>query len=217
LSANYLDILKDRLYCSAAAGPLRRSAQTALWEILLVLTRLMAPILSFTAEEVWQCLPEGAVAERSVHLAALPEANKDWQDKELAASWDLFLTCRSAAYNALELARKQKLVGSFMEARVSLHVEAALLAKLQGKEELLADVFIVSAIKISGLAKFAPDKHEVIWKGEQASLGKFKVGVDSAEGQKCERCWNYRPSVGQNSSYSTLCARCAEVIRNETG
>lgn len=219
LSANYLDILKDRLYCSAAASRERRSAQTVLFEILLSLTRLMAPILSFTAEEVWQCLPEGTVTEKSVHLSFLPEAKRLDFSKELVGNWDLFLACRSVAYNALEIARGQKQIGSFMEAQVILYLENNLVAKLKGQEDLLAEIFLVSAVKVKQLSN-GVCKHKVKWGAdrEQGSgsvrdlLGSFEVGVDLAEGEKCERCWNYRLSVGQNTSYPTLCTRCAEVI-----
>ncbi len=215
LSANYLDILKDRLYCSASESLARRSAQTALWEILFSITRLMAPILSFTAEEVWQCLPEGSVVEKSVHLAAMPEVNDGYLNKPLADTWDLFLNCRSAAYNALEGARNRKLFGSFLETSVTLYVDNKVLVELKGNENILSEIFIVSAVRVAGLDSFNAEDHKAVWEGEQAGLGTLKVGVGQAVGHKCERCWNYRTSVGQDSSYPTLCTRCADVVGSQ--
>ncbi len=226
LSANYLDILKDRLYCSATTSPLRRSAQTALWEILLAMTKLMAPILSFTAEEIWQCLPEGTVSESSVHLSSLPELNVKYQNKVLADTWVMLLACRSNVCSALEKARNKKSIGTSMQAKLTLYMGPGLVAKFREQKELLAEIFIVSAVEIEsivGLDDSWKDKHEVCWEApviEEHFVPKnvpSRIGVDPAEGQKCERCWNYRPSVGQNKSYPTLCTRCAEVIQNETG
>ena len=231
LSANYLDIIKDRLYCSAPAGRLRRSAQSALWEILLALTRLMAPILSFTAEEVWQCLPAGTVSEPSVHLASLPRGRRLPDGEKLLALWERFLACRSLAYSALENARNRKLIGSFMQARVTLYLEPSLLGELQSRGAELARIFIVSEVQLRPLEQFAQAAHQVSWQADQAQplagaaaaakasslLGTVKIGIDPARGSKCERCWNWRESVGGNEKHPTLCSRCAEVIENETG
>ncbi|MBI5788669.1 MAG: isoleucine--tRNA ligase [Candidatus Schekmanbacteria bacterium] len=213
LSAVYLDILKDRLYCSAKNSRLHRSAQTVLWEILHSLVRLMAPILSFTAEEVWQSMPQGMVAEPSVHLATMPEVNEKYINQELANTWEQLLGVRTIVYKSLEAARNQKLMGSFLEAGVSLYLTAEALEKLQGKETLLSEIFIVSAVVLKALNEFDANLHKVSGGEEHQTLGMIKAGVDLSTSQKCERCWNYYPSVGKDADYPTLCERCAGVIR----
>ncbi|MBP1684090.1 MAG: Isoleucyl-tRNA synthetase [Deltaproteobacteria bacterium] len=201
LSALYLDIVKDRLYCSVATAPERRSAQTALREIVEALTRLMAPILSFTAEEIWTHLP----ADRrppSVFLAGLPEPAR--QDAQLAAKWERLLAVRAAVTKALEEARQSGSIGHSLDARVHLSARNGLRALLEGEVRDLPALFIVSQVQ---LVDDLPG-HTV-----SPLLAELSVQVAPALGGKCERCWNYSEAVGRDSVHPGLCERCADVMK----
>jgi isoleucyl-tRNA synthetase len=201
LSALYLDIVKDRLYCSAAAAPARRSAQTALWEILEALTRLMAPILSFTADEIWAHLPPG---ERppSVLLAGLPEPSR--QDAELAAKWDRLLAVRGAVTKALEEARQSGLIGHSLDARVRLSASPSVRPLLDQEAPHLPALFIVSQVQL--VDDLSADMVSPL-------LPDLKVQIERALGGKCERCWNFSEAVGRDSKHPGLCERCADVMK----
>ncbi|MBM3220360.1 MAG: isoleucine--tRNA ligase [Candidatus Rokubacteria bacterium] len=204
LSAQYLDIIKDRLYTSAADDPRRRAAQTACFDILSALLRLMAPILTFTAEEGWRHLP-GAHGE-SVHLERFPEVPLEWIDDRLKAEWDRLLEVRREVAKALETARARKLIGSGLEA--SVRVASApedIPALLAAKRDLLKTLFIVSRVELSGAASGA-----VVYESQE--IPGFVVAVDRAPGRKCERCWVYSERVGEVASHPTLCERCAPVV-----
>ncbi|WP_447977625.1 isoleucine--tRNA ligase [Candidatus Nitrospira bockiana] len=196
MSAVYLDILKDRLYTFHKDSPLRRSSQTVLLEVLLALTKVMAPILSFTAEEIWRLLPESARAGvDSVHLTAMPKAEGRWVDSGLTERWDQLLAVRETVQSALEGTRRDKVIGSSLEAQVVLQADGAKLALLQSYQAELPGLFIVSQVTVRQGA--GPD---------------VTVDVKPAEGRKCERCWNYRESVGRRPDHPTLCDRCIEAI-----
>jgi isoleucyl-tRNA synthetase len=197
LSAVYLDIIKDRLYTFPKDAPMRRSSQTALYEILLALTKLLAPILSFTADEIWRLLPEATRKDTvSVHLATFPEADPQWIDDALAQRWTRLLEIRTAVQSALEAKRRDKVIGSPLEARVVLKVDEGLLTFLKPYEADLPALFIVSQV--------------VLLSGASSGL---VVEVRRAEGHKCARCWNYRPSVGTFMDHPALCDRCVAAIR----
>jgi isoleucyl-tRNA synthetase len=205
LSAQYLDIIKDRLYTSAANDPRRRAAQTVGFDVFSSLSRLMAPILSFTTEEAWRHAP-GARAD-SVHLERFPEIPRDWLDDALKQQWDRLLEVRREVAKALETARAQKLIGSSLEARVRvLSAPEDLPALLGGKRELLATLFIVSRVDLTS----AGPRASVVY--ESQDIPGLTIGVDRAPGEKCERCWTRTEEVGRDAAHPTLCARCVRVV-----
>jgi isoleucyl-tRNA synthetase len=212
MSALYLDILKDRLYTSKANSPQRRAAQTVLWEVLTAMVKLMAPILSFTAEEVWQHLmkidPElGRREGRSVHLQTLPEVNPTYVNEQLATNWDKLLEIRGEISKALEQARKEKWIGHSLDAAVHLYVSEELYRFLQAYEKQLSTLSIVSATLLYEPTVQPPDD---VFTSEYVKG--LRVKITKAEGEKCERCWQYSPYVGKNPQHPTLCERCSAVV-----
>jgi isoleucyl-tRNA synthetase len=207
LSAFYLDILKDRLYTSAADSRARRSAQTAMLEILDNITRLMAPIMSFTMEEIWQALPASPSRPTIVHLACLPDVDSRKRDETLAQRWRLLLKVRSEVSKPIEAARKEKIIGHSLDARVLLLLPEETAKALGECGEILRQVLILSALELVPEEKINGD----YW-GSQELPGLF-VKVEKAWGEKCQRCWVYSPEVAQvPSSYPGICPRCHEVI-----
>ena len=208
MSATYLDILKDRLYTFASDSPLRRGSQMVLFRIVTGLARLMAPILSFTAEDVWDAVPgKEALPDDSVHLSNFPDPVAIPDEAELDANWKRLLAIRTVVLSALEEQRREKIIGSSLEARVVLHVMPALHEFLQAYEGELPTLFIVSQVVLHPTGNPAGE-------GQLASdeaLG-MSVNVVKAEGEKCERCWNYRASVGSVPEHPTLCDRCIEAV-----
>ncbi|MBI3989048.1 MAG: isoleucine--tRNA ligase [candidate division NC10 bacterium] len=198
LSAFYLDVLKDRLYTSERTSPGRRSAQTALWKILVALTKLMAPVLSFTADEVWRKAPKVGDEEESVHLSEFPKAEEVFLDEALAERWERLLKVRDEVLKALEGARKAKKIGDSLEAEVELKADSPVLEFLRSYEEDLPSIFIVSSVRFSQ----GPG---------------LQVEARKAPGRKCERCWTYREDVGRSHNHPTLCARCVFVLAPRAG
>jgi isoleucyl-tRNA synthetase len=203
LSAIYLDILKDRLYTFHRDSPLRRSSQTVLFDALVALTKLMAPILSFTADEIWRMLPDAVrrgAETCSVHLVSFPEPDPKWQDTELAQRWERLLQVREAVLAALEEKRRGKLIGSSLEARIVIDANPDRYELLRRYVQDLPTIFIVSDVEFRQVHNLPlnPD---------------FTVRVEKATGNKCERCWNYRAAVGTFPDHPTLCDRCVEAIR----
>lgn len=198
LSAFYFDVLKDRLYTSAKCSHARRSAQTAIWRIADALMRLLAPVLVFTAEEVWKQLPHAAAAPESVHMAVFPDAAglRTGLDKAKQESWEKALDLRRAVMIGLEMARNDKSIGSSLEAKVRLNSSQPHGATWQIVGDHLREFFIVSQVVMEpGL------EH-----------GDVVLGIVRAEGAKCERCWNYSTQVGANVDYPTCCERCVPVL-----
>ncbi len=200
LSALYLDIVKDRLYCSAPAAPERRAAQTALDAILDALVRLMAPVLSFTAEEIWSALPGGAERPANVLLAGFPEARG--HAPELAARWERLLEVRSAVLKCLEEARQAGRIGQALEARVLLAGEGAIGALLQSYSGSLPELFITS--QVEGNASLSAADASPLVDG-------LRVRVESALGGKCQRCWNFSEVVDV-AAEQPVCGRCRDVL-----
>jgi len=196
LSAFYLDILKDRVYTSRAVSLERRSAQTATFEILLALTQLMAPVLSFTAEEIWQHLPPDQGRAESVHLTGFPGVNEQYVNEELAEKWERILAVREQVSKALEVARNEKLIGHPLDARVDIDASPEMMELLEPLSGELKGVFIVSQVHLK----------------EDPNIKGVEVQVRSAEGRKCERCWNYDTDVGTDKRHPSLCQRCLAVI-----
>jgi len=194
MSALYLDILKDRLYVSPARSAERKSAQTVLYGILVTLVKLMAPILSFTAEEVWGYLHGDGGG--SVHLQQFPAVKGEFMDDELARRWDKIWQVREEVSKALEGARREKLIGLSLDAKVSIALPRGLYDALCPYEDELKRIFIVSQVALST--------------GDEVK--EVRVEVRKAEGEKCGRCWVYDTSVGLNPEHSTICQRCSETI-----
>ena len=208
MSATYLDILKDRLYTFPPDSPLRRGSQMVLFHIVTGLAQLMAPILSFTAEDVWDALPGRATSpEDSVHLSTFPAPIALPDEAELEAKWKQLLAIRTVVLSALEQQRREKVIGSSLEARVVLNVVPALHRFLQAYEKELPTLCIVSQVVVHPTESPSGETHL----GSDESLG-MSVNVVKAEGEKCERCWNYRASVGSAPEHPTLCDRCLEAV-----
>nr|WP_237170917.1 class I tRNA ligase family protein [Paludisphaera borealis] len=200
LSSFYLDVLKDRLYAEAPAGPDRVAAQFVLSRLHDVLVRLLAPIIPHTGEELWGYLPAGQGYPASVHLAKFPEPDPRWDDADRDARWTTLLEARDAVLKSLEALRKDKTIGSAQEASVVISAAEADLPLLEAHRDLLATLCIVSELDVKAASTPAPG-------GER-----FQVAAVRSPHGKCERCWNYRSTVGQNTEHPTLCERCARVI-----
>jgi isoleucyl-tRNA synthetase len=200
LSARYFDILKDRLYTFAPRNPARRSAQTALYRIVDALARMLATLLVFTADEIWENLPSDGSREASVHLTELPSAGGQ-RDEELAARWASIFSVRDEVMHALEEARDAKLIGSSLEAHIEIETSGVAYDHLEQFRDQLRYVFIVSEVTLR--------KREGIVVAER---GITRVTVNRADGQKCERCWNYSTRVGESAKYPTVCERCVAAL-----
>ncbi|HEU5359818.1 MAG TPA: isoleucine--tRNA ligase [Candidatus Deferrimicrobiaceae bacterium] len=204
LSSFYLNVLKDRLYCSPPDDPARRSGQSALFEIARGLLTLIAPVLSFTAEEAWGSLPEFPGKPESVFLMDLPEP-KDWPGgDEIAARWERILAVRSEIAKPLEAARKEKRIGSDQDALVT--VSAGPFTDLfEDRLRELREVLIVSGLRVGEVSD--PGAHR------SSVFPGFAAQVEKAPWGKCERCWNHTPEVGTAPSSPGLCHRCASATR----
>ena len=205
MSAFYLDVLKDRLYTSSTKSKIRRAAQSTMYEIFTTLVKLLAPVLVHTAEEAWQHLPEVGKEAESVFLTEWPEITEDYLDEELEAKWDRLLAIRKDVSKALELARSEKVVGHSLDAAVEIYPSEKIYDFL-AQFENLSDLFIVSNVE---LYQPEDDVGEDAYSGEETAI---KVVVKPAPGEKCERCWKYRESVGEDEEHSEICAECLEVV-----
>ncbi|MEA5038489.1 MAG: isoleucine--tRNA ligase [Clostridiaceae bacterium] len=204
MSSLYLDVIKDRLYCDEKNGLKRRSAQTAMYLILDAMTRLLAPILCFTADEIWHAMPHQASDDaRNVIFNQMQAPYAAYQlTQEELGHWSELLSLRSDINLALEEARAAKLIGKPLEAKVVLRCTAEEKSKLMPDAELLRDLLIVSALEIEEGHEGKPcANHESVY-----------LTVLRAEGEKCARCWCYSTEVGKNAAHPTLCPRCAEVV-----
>ena len=197
LSALYLDVVKDRLYCSAAEDATRRSAQTVCRILLDNLTRLIAPVLVFTSDEVWS--HAGLGDEESVHLTDFPVADPTWQCGEIEAKWLDLMELRGDVSRALEESRRAKTIGHSLDAWVAItprdEADVDFLAK---NVALLKNLFIVSHVRIEPVSGPAPSR---------------RIEIGRAEGEKCERCWMFDPQVGENQQNPGLCPRCLDVVK----
>lgn len=206
MSNFYLDIIKDRLYCEREDAPVRRAAQTTMYRVLSALTRMLAPILAFTADEIWKHLPRAKGDDaRSVVFNRMPEKSAIVHDDAFVARWDRIAAVREDVKKALEIKRVEKLIGAALEAKVTLHAEGELYTFLSSLSDELATVFLVSAVAVK-------EGGEGTFKGEYEGLS---VTVEKAPGEKCERCWTYSETVGQDAEHPGLCSRCVRVLRGE--
>ena len=210
MSAFYLDILKDRLYTAGTDSPSRRSAQTALFRILDGMVRLMAPILSFTAAETWEHLynldPQAPLSA-SIFFADFPAPVTELMDQETEARWTRLIALRSEITKALEIARREKIIGHPLEAEVLLLVEGDLGDFLMQEWQTLQEISIVSAL--TGVKEF-PDIGLAPFFSEE--IKGLAIMVRPADGDKCERCWTRSTSVGGNKEHPVICERCCTVI-----
>ncbi len=204
MSNFYLDVIKDRLYCEAATDTKRRSAQTAIYTVLSGLTRLVSPIIPFTAEEIWASTKHGKDEDgASIIFNQMPNHYDVDVTEAFMEKWNRIHIIRDDVNKALEQKRNAKQIGKSLEAKVILHSDAEMYEFLTSVKEELATAFIVSEVEL------VQDE-----KGEYASeIEGLKISVVPAEGEKCERCWIYSDTVGKCSDHPTLCARCASVLK----
>lgn len=201
----YLDILKDRLYTFAADSGQRRSSQTALYELLLLLSRIMAPVLSFTADEAWRHVPAGESRPPSVHLADWPDPVEAWADAELEERWSGLIAVRQEVLKSIEQKRKAKEIGNSLEARVELLVsDDGLYGLLDCYRDRLPAILIVSQVDLRKVDCAPP--------GPGSEVEGLSVSVGRAEGIKCARCWNYSPTVGEVDAHPGICSRCVAAL-----
>lgn len=206
MSNFYLDVIKDRLYAQKGDSHLRKSAQSAMYMILRSLNLLLAPVLSFTTEEIWQAIPKNNSDNyESVLLNDMPSFDEKLTDSAILEKYNFLLDLRSDVAKALELKRADKTIGLSLAAKVSIYANDEMYEKLSPIANELKEIFIVSDIEIS--KEKAP---EGIYVGEVFS--ELSIGVTVAEGEKCERCWIVSKTVGQNAEHSTICDRCVTVI-----
>jgi isoleucyl-tRNA synthetase len=206
LSAIYFDVLKDRLYTSAQASQARRSAQTALWKLGEALVRLLAPVMSFTADEVWQYLPVVQGRAESVHLEHFPapgdvtgELPSGFDVVGMERDWEILLSVRNEVLKALEGARAEKRIGGGLEAQVRLSAPDSIYPVLDRYRDQLRYLFIVSDVVLEKVLASNGDEG-------------LAIEVNRAPGQKCERCWNYSIHVGEDKNYPMVCERCSPVL-----
>ena len=202
MSNFYLDVLKDRLYVEKADSETRRAAQTTIYKVLDTLTLLLAPIISFTANEIWQFMPHDASRNaENVILNDYPSLTGVKVDNGFAAKWEKLHNLRDDVKKAIENARNQKIIGASLDSEVELFANGETLDFLKENESVLPEILIVSSVKITD--------------GDGGDFhGDMSVGVTvrKAGGEKCERCWSYSDTVGSNAEHATLCARCAKII-----
>lgn len=207
MSAFYLDILKDRLYTFAKDSIERRAAQTVVHHILLSLVKLSAPIIAHTAEEVWSVITHKDEDVWSVHLATFPKYASSWIDNSLHEKWEKLIHIRSDVARELEKMRAAKLIGNSLEASVNLYTaHEELWQFLKEYENDLPTIFIVSEVILDRNIPPNAVKGELVQD--------LRIECKVSQHKKCERCWNFRESVGVNRSYPVLCARCVSVLQS---
>jgi isoleucyl-tRNA synthetase len=211
LSSFYFDILKDRLYTAPAKSTRRRAAQTALYRITDALVRAVAPLLVFTADEIWSSLPPAGneSREESVHLASFsdPQGLREGlseKHRTRLATWPRLIAVRNEVLKALEAARQEKSIGGALEARVQLATGVDLVKVLEDYQAFLPSLFIVSQVEVADDADLADVP--------VSQVPGLKIRVVKASGEKCARCWNYSEHVGEDSRYPTVCERCSAAL-----
>ena len=203
MSAFYLDVLKDRLYVYKAGSKDRKSAQSALFKILVALTRLIAPVLSFTAEEIWDYIPSFTGKEDSVHLSTMPSVDTAFKDEGLKVKWERILALKQEVSKVLEGARREKVIGHPLDSNVKLVADGDTLAFLKDVEPFLEDVFICSGVEVvKGDGPYM----------ESESFSNLRIQAAKATGQKCPRCWHYREGIGKSQAHPEICPRCVEQL-----
>jgi len=198
LSSFYMDILKDRLYVNAADSVIRKGSQFVMYKILTALTKMTAPVLAYTSEEIWQELRKIGEKENSVHAASWPEVSKEYLNEEVRTKYEKIILLRAETLKLLEVLRNTKVIGHPYEAKVVVNTSSAEdFALYKHYEKELPGLFIVSQVEV-------------------VKADTNKVEVQKADGVKCERCWNFSATVGSDTAHTTLCERCVKVLK-ETG
>ncbi|NLV86227.1 MAG: class I tRNA ligase family protein [Clostridiales bacterium] len=206
MSSFYLDIIKDRLYCEKSEGKLRLSAQSAIYEILNTMVRLIAPILAFTSNEIWLSMPHGKnETESHIMLCDMPAAKADrFFDEEKTQRWNLVSALRDDVNKALELARADKTIGKPLEASVTLYLDEEAKERFGKISDMpLSTIFIVSEVNV------------VYGKGEGnrgESFDGVTVKIAPCTAPKCVRCWTHSHTVGESTEHPELCSRCVSVL-----
>ncbi len=204
MSNFYLDVIKDRLYTSKKDSKERRAAQTCMYTILDAIVRLIAPILCYTSDEIWSFMPHKASDKKDgVIFNDMPKVEQAWKDEALEAKWERILGVKSDVSKALELARRDKIIGKSLDARVEIFAQGEPYKFISEIPDLAA-VLIVSAVTVT------EGEGEGV-KGENEPA--IAVRVTAAEGERCERCWKVTASVGEDKAHPTLCRRCAEILK----
>ena len=209
MSSCYLDTLKDHMYCHFVDDPKRRSSQTVLYEIAKTLVKILAPILPFTTEEVFGYLKKQfpLFKEQSIHFCDWPQFNETDFDIELDEKWKKIILLRTEVQKVLEHYRKEKIIGTSLDAKVSLFTESKdYYDFLQSNKELLKEIFIVSQLNVSNTLGV----NELF---EADKIDNLKIGVDKADGIKCVRCWNYTLDVNTDPEFKDICLRCSDAIK----
>jgi isoleucyl-tRNA synthetase len=193
------------LYIEAPNNKERRSIQTVLYETLVALTKLVAPILPHTADEVWGHIPNRKEQAESVQLVDMPEAQYIERAEELVAKWDAFMAVRDDVLKALEVARNEKVIGKSLTAHLVVYPTNETKQLLDSIEESLKQLFIVSGFEVAGDYAEAPE--------EAQKFATMAVVVKPAHGDTCERCWVVTPEIGTDADHPTLCPRCASIVK----
>ena len=200
MSNFYLDVTKDRLYCTNGAG--RKAAQTTMYKILVALDKIIAPILCFTSQEIWDFMPKTEGMNQYVVFEEMPKAGQYAADEAFKAKWAQLIAVRDEVKKVLEQARAEKVIGASLEAAVTLYCNDTVYSLLNSiPMDELADLMIVSQVELV--------------KGEGGAASAVEglgVAAAHATGEKCERCWKYSSSIGSHAAHPTLCARCASVV-----
>ena len=200
MSSFYLDIIKDRLYTAKANSKERRAAQTTMYIILDSLVRMLAPLTSFTAEEIWKYMNKSKNEKvESVKLTTYPEVNSQYENEELRAKWEKIVKIKEIVSKKLEEARAEKIIGHSLNAKVTLFAEGDLYKFIKENKELLQTVFIISNLEVE--------------ENQRSNEEKLGVKIEQAEGEKCERCWMYSTTVGEDKENPTICHRCSEALK----
>ena len=205
LSNFYLDIIKDRTYCEKTDSKIRRSSQTAMYIILDSLVRMIAPVLSFTAEEIWQFMPHKKEKKaESILFVEMLKVNDSYYSQELEEKWDKVLSLRDDVSKALEIARNSKIIGKSLDAKVTLYADDKNMEFLKAILKDLSTILIISSVALEDV-KNAPDGSYVA-----ENITGIKISVTTPDGEKCARCWMFSESVGH--THDDLCDRCASVV-----
>ena len=203
MSNFYLDIIKDRLYTSKVNSIERRAAQTTMYIILDALVKILAPMTSFTAEEIWKYMKHSKnEACESVMLTNWPEINEKYDNKQISEKWDKIIELKSLVAKELEIARADKKIGHSLNAKVTLYINKGKQEEydlINNNKDLLTTVFIVSELEVE--------------ENNRKDDEKIGIKIEQAEGEKCERCWMYSKTVGQDKENPTICHRCSEAIK----
>jgi isoleucyl-tRNA synthetase len=207
MSSFYLDVLKDRLYTFGSVSEERRAAQWVLYNILTTMTRLMAPIISFTAEEVWQDIRrniKGEVLPESVFLADFPVPDEKYLNADLERKWEPLFLIRNEVNKALEVKRAERFLGNSLEAKVTLSVPGQLRTLLTEYIDFLPAFFIASSVEITDTVPEGAYK--------STEIEGLAVGISRAPGVKCQRCWNWSERVGTFEQAPEICERCYRIL-----